>query len=285
MTQPAKLIVGASGYVGKALYEKASAQADVVGTASHVLQELLLFRLEDPSAFEYDRITPRAVVFLLAAISAPDVCAREHERTWAINVTGSCEFIAKVIAHGGRVIFFSSDTVYGERENEFDEGVASNPAGEYAVMKDEVERRFAGNPSFKSVRLSYVFSREDKFTKYLVGCVQRAEKAELFHPFFRAIIHRDDVVDGALALAHHWDEFPQQIVNFGGPQVLSRIDFAECLKQVCLPTLEYYSTEPEENFFKNRPKIIAMKSEILPKLLGRPCRSLKEAAAIEFAES
>ena len=66
-------------------------------------------------------------------------------------------------------------------------------------MKSEVEKRFLGNPFFKTIRLSYVFSREDKFTKYLVGCAQRDEEAELFHPFYRAIIHRDDVVEGALS--------------------------------------------------------------------------------------
>ena len=109
-------------------------------------------------------------------------------------------------------------------------------------MKHEVEMRFQGNPSFKTIRLSYVFSREDKFTDYLIGCASRNEEAELFHPFYRAIVHRDDVVDGALALAQRWDEFPQQVINFGGPEVLSRIDFAECLKRVALPNLRYRVT-------------------------------------------
>ena len=98
-------------------------------------------------------------------------------------------------------------------------------------MKCEVEQRFSGNASFKAIRLSYVFSREDKFSRYLTGCAERNEEADLFHPFFRAIVHRDDVVDGALALAAHWDDFPEQVINFGGPQVLSRIEFAECLRE------------------------------------------------------
>jgi dTDP-4-dehydrorhamnose reductase len=42
-------------------------------------------------------ILPGDVVFLTAAISAPDICAREHERAWAVNVTGSSELIDKVI--------------------------------------------------------------------------------------------------------------------------------------------------------------------------------------------
>ena len=88
-----------------------------------------------------------------------------------------------------------------------------------------------------------------------------------------------------LALAQRWDEFPQQIINFGGPEVLSRIDFAECLKRVALPNLRYRVTEPGDDFFKNRPRVIAMSSNVLPELLGRSSHCLLEAAQIEFAPS
>jgi len=202
-----------------------------------------------------------------------------------VNVTGTSECISRAIERGGRVVFFSSDTVYGERNDIFDEDAESNPAGEYAEMKHEVEMRFLGNPLFKVIRLSYVFSREDKFTKYLSGCAKRGEEAELFHPFYRAIVHRDDIVDGALALARRWEDFPQQIINFGGPEVLSRLDFAESLKRIALPDLRYRVTEPGDEFFKNRPRVIAMSSNLLPKLLGRPSLRLAEAMKIEFAKN
>lgn len=277
------LIVGASGYIGKALLKCVNKNSHALGTSSSISDSLLCLRLDAPDEFDYGVIQPADTVFLTAAISAPDICAREHGRAWAVNVTGTSEFISKVITRGGRVIFFSSDTIYGERDEEVDEQVVCNPAGEYAAMKYEVERRFLGNPLFKAVRLSYVFSREDKFTKYLYGCAERGEEAELFHPFYRAIIHRDDVVEGVHALAQRWDEFPQQVVNFGGPEVLSRIDFAECLKRAALPKLNYRVTEPGDEFFKNRPRVIAMSSSVLPELLGRSPRGLLEAAQIEFA--
>lgn len=278
-------VIGGRGYVGAALFW--SIPDGVVGlrTASSASEGFLRLRLETPQDYANLLIADGDVVFLTAAISAPDICTREHDRAWGANVTGTLAFISSAIDRGARVIFFSSDTVYGEREDEFDERTACKPAGEYAVMKHEVERHFAGNSSFKAIRLSYVFSREDKFTKYLAGCEQRSEEADLFHPFFRAIVHRDDVVDGALALAKRWDEFPQAIINFGGPEVLSRLDFAECLKRVALPNLKYRVTEPGDEFFKNRPRIIAMSSNVLPDLLGRPSRRLLEAAQFEFASS
>ena len=279
------LIVGASGYIGGLLLEYAKYFCNAYGTSTSNAVGLLPMRLEHPDDFDYEFIQPDVIVLLSAAISAPDICAHEKDRAWAVNVTGTSEFIAKVMTRGGRVLFFSSDTVYGERVDAFDETAKSNPAGEYAQMKAEVENRFLGNKLFKSIRLSYVFSREDKFTKYLSGCVGRGEEAELFYPFYRAIVHRVDVVEGAFALAQRWDEFPQEVINFGGPEVLSRKDFAECLKRNALPSLRFRVTEPGDEFFKNRPRMIAMSSEILPRLLGRPSRTLSVAAQIEFQKS
>ena len=282
---PKSIVVGVTGYIGRLLFEQAENTMVTLGTSSSGTNGLLPLCLDVVTSFDYGLILPGDVVFLTAAISAPDVCAREHDHAWAVNVTGTSEFIDKVISRGGRVVFFSSDTVYGECGDVFDETAKSNLAGEYAEMKAEVEKRFLGNPLFKSIRLSYVFSREDKFTKYLSGCAERGEEAELFHPFYLAIVYRNDVVEGALALAQRWDEFPQQVINFGGPDVLSRIDFAECFQRIALPSLRFRVTEPGDEFFKNKPRVIAMSSDILPKLLGRPSRILAEAARVEFVQS
>jgi dTDP-4-dehydrorhamnose reductase len=148
-------------------------------------------------------------------------------------------------------------------------------------MKYAVESKFSGHPEFKAIRLSYVFSRDDRFTRYLAGCAERNETAEVFHPFSRAVVHRDDVIAGALALARDWDAFPQPAINFGGPQLLSRLDFARILQETMLPALRYAAAEPPAAFFANRPRIVAMQSPLLPRLLGRPQHSMLEAAILE----
>ena len=285
MSLPKIITVGATGYIGKLMLKQAEVRGVAFGTSFIETNGLLLLRLDSPACFDYELILPGDVVLITAAISSPDVCANEYDRAWAVNVTGTSEFVFNVMLRGGRVVFFSSDMVYGERGDVCDETAKSNPAGEYSEMKVEVEKYFLDNSLFKSIRLSYVFSREDKFTRYLSGCAERGEEAELFHPFYRAIVHRNDVIEGALALAQRWDEFPQQVINFGGPEVLSRIDFAECLQRNALPSLQFRVTEPGDEFFKNRPRVIAMSSDILPKLLGRPSRTMSEAARLEFVQN
>ncbi len=276
------IVIGGRGYVGSAIYSKIPGHLIGLRTSSTNASDFIQVRLGSPEDFSSLPISRGDVIFLTAAISAPDICANEHDRAWAVNVIGSINLIIYAIDRGARVVFFSSDTVYGERDDDFDESAICNPAGEYAVMKRELEQRFDGIPFFKAIRLSYVFSKDDKFTRYLGGCAERSEDAELFHPFYRSIVHRDDVVAGALALAERWDEFPEQIINFGGPQVLSRVDFAQALRDVHFDNLRFSVTEPNAEFFNNRPRVIAMNSPVFGRLLGRPTRTLFEAARIEF---
>lgn len=279
------LVVGAAGYIGAQLFSAAQEIATVRGTTTAGLTPMLPLNLGEPMLFDYTLINPSDTILLTAAISSPDICAREYDKAWAVNVTGTSTFIEQVMARGGRVIFLSSDTVYGEKDSAFDETASCQPAGEYAAMKHSVEKHFLGNPLFKVVRLSYVFSAADKFTGYLAGCAARGEEADIFHPFYRAIIHRQDVIDGILALAKRWDAFPEAVFNFGGPEVLARTEFAECMRQGALPTLQYRVTLPDAGFFKNRPREIRMLSARLPLLLGRPVSTLSEAVKIEFNEN
>jgi len=131
-SNPTLFIVGARGYVGSTLFARANKVGSAIGTSSSGGNDLRQLRLDAPAEFDYGNIRPGDVVMLTAAISAPDICAREHDPAWAVNVTGTSSFIKSVIDRGARVVFFSSDTVYGEREDAFDETAACNPADEYA---------------------------------------------------------------------------------------------------------------------------------------------------------
>lgn len=278
------LIVGATGYIGSRLYADLKETSEVIATSSSSKRSgLVTCDLAAPLDFDFDIIKPETCVFLTAALSSPDICANEYDRAWAVNVTGTSVFIEQAMARGARIIFFSSDTVYGEKDEEFDETATCSPAGEYAEMKYAVESAFLGSPLFKSIRLSYVFSKEDKFTQYLASCVDRDEIASIFHPFYRSVIHRNDVVEGVIALARNWHDVPQQVINFGGPDVVSRIDYAEALHDTVFPDLEYEIEEPDEEFFNNRPRVIRMQSNILVQLLGRTQTALRDAAIIEFS--
>lgn len=276
------IVVGGTSYLGAFLLRHAARRGPAWGTTSRSIEGLRTLDLNRPDSFDYGLVQSGDTVWLAAANSSPDLCARDHERAWSLNVTGTSRFIERATERGARVVFFSSDTVYGGRTEPFGETAPLDPAGEYAEMKAAVERAFSGHGGFKSIRLSYVFSREDKFTRYLRGCAERGEAAEVFDPFVRPVVHRDDVADGLLALTQHWDELPSQAVNFGGPACVSRVAFADILQRIALPSLVYAVVEPDAAFFVARPRVIAMTSDHLARLLRRPLRGLEDAAALEF---
>ncbi|TAK43818.1 MAG: NAD-dependent epimerase/dehydratase family protein [Betaproteobacteria bacterium] len=275
------VVVGATGYLGGRIMAEARAIVPSVGTSSRD-PGMLRLDLDRPEEFDYAQLGTGDVVMLCGGITDPDACAREHARAWALNVEGTIAFMERALRRGARVVFFSSDTVYGERDADFDEAAACRPAGAYATMKGAVERHFAGHAQVRTLRLSYVFSGADKFTRYLQDCLDRGEEAAVFQPFERAIVHRDDVVAAALGLAQRWQEVPGYAINIGGPEIVSRIEFAEMLKNAVMPRLRYRKVDPGPEFFHNRPRVIRMRSPLLASLLRRPARALREAIRLEF---
>ena len=280
------VIVGAAGYIGRRL---AAAAPDAVrvyhagGTSAPPGAPAL--SLEEPAKFDYGLVAAGDVVLLTSGIAAPDRCAADPVRARAVNVTGTTEFVAHVLERGGRVVFFSTDTVYGEQPEPFDETRACRPLGVYAELKHEVERRFHGEPGFKTIRLSFVFSRDDSFTTYLARCASTDVEASLYVPFLRAVVHRDDVVAGAIALARDFAAVPGGIVNFGGPAVVDRPEFAGILAHGAFPRLRWTAAAPPAGFFTNRARAICMTSPLLPILLGRQPATLAQAVAAEFPDS
>ena len=222
-------------------------------------------------------------IIFTAAISEPAIVSAQFLKATTVNVESTGEFIQGAIDLGCNVLFLSSDTVYGDVETGFDESHPINPKGAYAEMKSIVEKRFEGNPNFKSFRCSLNFYKDDRFTQYLKTCAANNVEADIFDPLTRAIVHRDDTVDAILAVANDWSLAEGQYTNCGGPQVLSRAQIAETMKRVSLPNLQFKVSRPPSKFYTDRPAFIEMKSPNLKRILGRSPVTFEEAVKIEFA--
>ena len=251
-------LIGAKGNLGRRLLEKSSDEVEVITT-----------RLDQHQLdYDFQSLTDKDVIAFCAAISEPTVCANNPELAMMVNVEKTIEFIEKSLQYSARVIFMSSDTVI-------------NNVGIYAHMKSKVEKYFMGNLNVKILRSSYNFFRQDRFTSYLEKCVLNNEVAEVFSPFERYVIHRDDTVDAILSLSKNW--IGSQIINCGGLENVCRKEIAEVLREEIFPNLKMKIIKPPESFYKDRPSSIPMVSTELSTILGRPQRSLREAIRMEFA--
>ena len=283
-------IIGAKGNIGSRLVEKTEEKYDIRKVVSPARPHLftnesgyhVLNLAEDGFRYDYDTLKMGDTVAFCAVISEPSVCASQFQDSLRVNVTSTGDFIYEALKRGCKVIFLSSDAVYGNVLGEFDEEENVDPLGVYAEMKAVVEKRFLEYPLFKVLRLSYNFFKEDRFTTYLRNCAEEGATAEIFDPFSRSVVHRDDTVDAIIALYNNWDVCEESVINCGGPETLSRVEFAKILKDSVYPDLKMKMVTPNEKFYNDRPAIVSMRSNHLEEVLGRPARSIQDAVTLEF---
>lgn len=254
-------VVGSSGYIAGYLISSLQKKRNVeeivrIGRGEKEKLDLLC-----PEAFDYRVLNGLDYVIFTAAVSGPDQCARDYEQCWAVNVSGTEFFIERALRAGCRVLFFSSDAVYGDAaDGIFTEELAASPSTPYGEMKKHVEDSFADNPAFKAIRLSYVVSAQDKFVSFCLRCIREGQEADIFHPFYRSCITVSDVVQTVEWLMEHWDRFVPATLNVAGTELVSRVQIADELNRLYDGRLKYKIIAPPEEFYKNRPRIAQMES-------------------------
>jgi len=280
------LVVGKNGFLAKKLAPCLNPRSRVLYTSSReVSHDTLSLDLLKPKEFDYGAIDSSTRVVLLAAISSPDLCANKYDLAYAVNVSGTAYFIEQCLARKAKVLFFSSDTVFGECAVQVDETSDVNPIGPYANMKRVVESRFAGEIDFKTLRLSYVFSREDKFTSYLHKCALSEVEAEIFRPILRRVVYLNDVLGAIKALCESWSVVDAQVINACGPDLLSREDIATMYQEEVNAALRLKISEPTEAFFAARPKCINMGSGVFSRVIGYEPTAIRQAMRREFPQN
>ena len=146
-------IIGAKGNIGSRLVEKTEGKYNIRKVVSPARSNLfsvdsgyyVLNLADDIHTYNFDTLKEGDIVAFTAAISAPSVCAEQFDVAMKVNVESTGEFIQQALDRGCKVIFLSSDAVYGRSEDELDESQPLNPLGVYAKMKVIVEKRFIGN--------------------------------------------------------------------------------------------------------------------------------------------
>lgn len=261
-------IIGSCGYIAGFLI-KAFEQSDTIDSVLKIDQAReadVYLNLQEAEKFDYAVLDDIDYIIFTAAISGPDKCALEFELCWSINVTGTVYFIREAIQRECRVLFFSSDAVFGDIPGaiyvESSDTKAETP---YGRMKKAVEDQFKDSNYFKAIRLSYVTSAKDRFVSYCLSCIEKNEIADVFHPFYRNCITVSDVVNVVMWFLEHWEEYLPVFLNVAGKELVSRVRIADEINRILKNKLKYTISCPDENFYQNRPKITQMKSIYMQK--------------------
>ena len=144
-------IVGSSGYIASALIRRMEQEASVgsILKIDRTADADAYLDLADARQFDYGLLDTVDLVIFTAAVSGPDRCALEFEACWNINVEGTGRFIREALERGARVLFFSSDAVFGDIPGHiYTEESETKGDTAYGRMKKAVEDRFLGHQLF-----------------------------------------------------------------------------------------------------------------------------------------
>lgn len=279
------LIVGRSGYIANALMRDLNSKnipfATTSSTMSSDVETCYHLDLDVADNVPVEVIKEYPSIVFLAAVSSPDYCKNEYERAYGINVRGTTAFIEKCLKAGARVLFFSSDVVYGETgDNIVDEESTVRPHGAYGKMKARVESTFAQEPGFVAVRTSYVVSMKDNFSRYMNEKIRSGERLEIFDPLVRSPIGLDDVVASVQSIFNNWRDYGA--VNLCGPEHLGRLQLMEKLADNLGLIPNFEVVQPPKEFYVARPQSIRITSKYLNQILGKPPQPIESVYAEEL---
>jgi nucleoside-diphosphate-sugar epimerase len=206
------LVVGANGFLGTSLTSLDHKLIEFIPFPSH-----LSSLTTNISSFE--------TVVYLRAVSSPTQVQLNPIESNLVNVLRTSRFIKECLRLGKRVIFSSSDVVYGDTGEDIANEVSElNPYGLYAKQKAQIETEFRDDPNFLALRISLIVGVGSKLRNIL----SNETNPEIPDPVIRNPISVNSVVNliCELILNKEWDE-KLRVLNVGGVEAMSIFELAK----------------------------------------------------------
>lgn len=268
------LIFGSSGLIGKEFFKSIDKKKFKVITFGRSSADYKIDLSKDIDTSVLHKFGEGDIAIYLSAVSSPQRCLDEYDLSSMINVQSSSILIEFLIQRGVSVFFASSDVVYGETIHPVNELSELNPDHGYPKMKYDIERKFSKFNNFKIFRLSYVWSFENSFSKFLLSAYKKGDEIEIFDPFVRSIVDISDVILFLTICCENPDAI-NKITNVCGPESISRLDLIKSISKHI--NIKYNVSDDDENFFLYRPKNIFMKSLYLEGSLGKKANNIHDS--------
>jgi len=246
------LVVGGNGFLGSKL---AASDSKVV--------EFLHLPKNDWSLPEINsRIE---TVIFLRSISSPTYVHAHPKESELLNVKQTSSYIDKCLKLNLRVIFTSSDVVYGDTgESIVSEHFSTNPHGLYAIQKAKLENRFLDSSNFVSLRLSLITGTGSKLRNILLN----EKTPTIADSFIRSPVSAKHVVSLIQVISNEQIWLPEhKVMNVGGREHISIFDLAR-IEAKMYKLNAPVKTPPTELDLEARPQTVRMYSRVAESLVG-----------------
>jgi dTDP-4-dehydrorhamnose reductase len=222
------LITGASGFLGWYLCQAAQSQWQVYGSyGKHAYAipsvTMLAVDLTDFASIQHliRTVQPDALIHA-AALSSPNACQLEPDRSYQINVTASAQLAELSAAAHIPFVFISSEQVFDGLNPPYREADPVRPVNLYGKHKAAAEAQVLERHSEVVIcRMPLLFGcapTADSFIQPWVKTLQQGETVKLFTDEIRNPVSGGDAANGILLAL----EKAKGIIHLGGRERLSR---------------------------------------------------------------
>ena len=219
------LILGASGFIGRALSERlGNEQCMCTYNSGKKLINGIPFNILADSIANIDTSAVSHAVVLFG-VTNPDHCASNRELSDAVNICGVKRVLDELGERQIPFIFTSSEVVFDGLKGDYVEGDQPNPILSYGIQKRIVEEYIAEKwPLATSIRIAKVYGTRPG-DKSLLDCwFQQAllgGEIRCAADFISSAVHIDDVVNSILTICSNR---LYGTYHVGGPRGISRYD-------------------------------------------------------------
>ena len=219
------LILGASGFIGRALSERlGNEQCMCTYNSGKKLVNGIHFNILADSIANIDTSAVSHAVVLFG-VTNPDHCASNRELSDAVNICGVKRVLDELGERQIPCIFASSEVVFDGLKGDYVESDLPHPILRYGIQKRIVEEYIAEKwPLATSIRIAKVYGTRPGDKSLLDGWFQQAllgGEIRCAADFISSAVHIDDVVNSILTICSNR---LYGTYHVGGPRGISRYD-------------------------------------------------------------
>lgn len=168
------------------------------------------------------------VLFIAAGMTHVDACESDEARAYRINRDGPADLAAAAAHAQAKTVYFSTEYVFDGTDGPYDEDHRPNPLSVYGKSKLAGEQAVQdADPSALVLRTTVVYGPEQQgrnFVYRLVASLRSGREIMVPIDQFSSPTYNRDLAAAAVTLA---TKGVAGIVNAAGPEVLSRVEFAQ----------------------------------------------------------
>jgi dTDP-4-dehydrorhamnose reductase len=232
-------ITGIGGFLGWNVAAIAPPDWELYGTThrpgiQHPNVAIAPLDLTDHAALTayFDHIRPDGVLHL-AALSRPNQCQTQPERSYAVNVTATTRIAELCAARQIPLLFTSSELVFDGHHPPYDETSPVCPINRYGEHKVLAEQQIRDRyPAATIARMPVMFGvpspQSESFLQPFLRQLRSGEPLRLFTDEIRMPVSATTAAQGLFLL---FDQ-PGELVHLGGRDRLSRYDIGQLLAAI-----------------------------------------------------